>query len=49
MGVSPPPLRLPQMRYPGTGITSLSHKRRGGMGGQALSPPLPYKYFSIIS
>ena len=44
-GVSPPLLWLPRCDNPWTGNTSIIAKRRGGMGGQALSPPLSNQYF----
>ncbi len=39
MGVSPPPLGSPQCDYPREGNNSTITLRRGGPGGQALSPP----------
>ncbi len=39
MGVSPPPLGSPQCDNPREGNNSTIALRRGGPGGQALSPP----------
>ena len=47
-GVSPPPLRPPKCDNPRTGTTSLSYKRRGGSGGQALSPPFSTRALYFI-
>ncbi len=45
MGVSPPPLGSPQCDNPREGNNSTITLRRGGPGGQALSPPSKHVSF----